>query len=163
MGELLAVYRTHRQGLFSLALSITHSRQLAEDAVQDAFTRMTKRSYPAEDLVAYVFRAVRNASIDLARVQQRDQRLHESLFNGRVAPDVPADPQLQVLNKERDQILRAAIDHLPEHEREAVVLKALAGLTYQQAEAITDVPAKTLASRYRRALIKLESKLRGQL
>ena len=62
----------------------------------------------------------------------------------------------------RDQILRQAIDNLPENEREAIVLKTLAELTFQQAGEVTGIPAKTIATRYRRALEKLESRLRGE-
>ncbi len=73
------------------------------------------------------------------------------------------DPQIHMLIKERDQILRKAIENLPEDEREAIVFKALAGLTFQQAGEAAGVPAKTIATRYRRALQKLETRLRDQI
>ena len=66
MSQLLeAVYREQRQGLYSLAVSVTASHQLAEDAVHNAFERLIRKSLPAGDLVPYVYRAVRNAAIDL--------------------------------------------------------------------------------------------------
>lgn len=64
--ELLRVlYLNHRQGLFSLALSITGSRQQAEDAVHEAFAKMAGRKLPEGDPVPYVFKVVRNAAIDM--------------------------------------------------------------------------------------------------
>ena len=83
----------------------------------------------------------------------------ESLFNGFIPSEESVDPSGEILNKERDLILRKAIDNLPEKEREAIVLKALAGLTFQQAGNVMGIPAKTIASRYRRGLERLENHL----
>ncbi len=164
MAQLLRdVYHSHRQGLFSLALSITGSRQQAEDAVQEAFAKMAGRKPLEGDPVPYVFKAVRHAAIDIQRARRRDQQLSASLFNGFSPPPKATDPQIQLLTKERDQILREAIENLPESEREAIVLKALAGLTFEQAGEAAGIPAKTIATRYRRALQKLETRLRGQI
>src|ERR1035437_6868644 len=59
--QLEEVYWEHRQGLFTLALSITRCHSRAEDAVHEAFTRLWKsRLSPRRDLVPYVFAAVRN-------------------------------------------------------------------------------------------------------
>jgi RNA polymerase sigma-70 factor (ECF subfamily) len=72
----------------------------------------------------------------------------------------PAD---DVLTAERDQILRTAVNELDESDREVVVLKIFAGLTFDAVAEILDQPAKTVATRYRRSLMKLEERLRGQL
>ena len=163
--QLETTYRTHRQGLFTLALSITGCRQLAEDAVHGAFERLCRReTSTVENLSNYVFACVRNSARDLTAGRKRDADVRESIFNGAVLPKHPeADPAADVLTKERDQILRAAIESLTEDEREIVILKAFGGLTFDDAgEALEESP-KTVATRYRRALMKLEEKLQGQL
>ena len=60
---LETVYEEHRQGLFTLALAITGSREDAEDAVHDTFARLCRlqANCPA-DPAPYVFAAVRNAA-----------------------------------------------------------------------------------------------------
>jgi len=156
---LKEIYGGHRQGLFSLALAITGSRQSAEDAVHDAFTKLIGRKPPVGDAISYVFKTVRHSAIDIHRREQRGQKLSESLFNGFIPSEESVDPAGEILNKERDLILRKAIDNLPEKEREAIVLKALAGLTFQQAGNVMGIPAKTIASRYRRGLERLENHL----
>jgi RNA polymerase sigma factor (sigma-70 family) len=83
------------------------------------------------------------------------------LFNGYLPPAKSTDPQSELLSAERDQILRQAIDNLSDNEKEAIVLKALAGLTFQQAGEVAGIPAKTIATRYRRALETLATRLRG--
>ena len=162
MSDLLTeIYRGHRQGLFSVALAINGSRQQAEDAVHEAFCKLVDRKPPTGDAVPYVFKTVRNAAIDIHRGERRDRKLSESLFNGYLPPAQPTDPQSELLSAERDQILRQALDNLSENEREAIVLKALAGLTFEQAGEVAGISAKTIATRYRRALTTLETWLRG--
>jgi RNA polymerase sigma-70 factor (ECF subfamily) len=74
--QLRELYAQHRQGLFTLALSITRKRERAEDAVHEAFVKLcTPRADAAVDEpspvlidpVAYVYRMVRHAAIDQVR------------------------------------------------------------------------------------------------
>lgn len=163
--SLEQVYRAHRHGLYSLALSVIGCEQSAEDAIHEAFVAMYRRSPIECDPVAYVFASVRNASIDISRRSQRAHRANETLFNGYVPPKaVPGtNGQERLLDQERDQILRRAIDGLPSHERELIVMKTFAQLTFDQIAEVLKEPMKTVATRYRRALKKLESELRGKL
>ena len=164
MSESLEIlYRTHRQGLYSLAITITGSHQLAEDSVQNAFTKLFTCRIPPGDQVAYVYKTVRNSAIDIRRTIRRQTQLKESLFNGyRPVSDRSKTPPEDLLTKERHEQLRIAIESLSDHEQEAVVLKAFAGLTFEQSGAVANVPVKTIATRYRRALIKLEDHLNDE-
>ena len=163
--KLETVYRDHRQGLFTLALAITGCRAHAEDAVHDAFSKLTTAKAVNGDLVAYVFSSVRNAALDVQRRLGRGNRLSESIFNGYTRPrQVAADnPRDQLLTQERDQIIRRAINQLPEEYREAVVMKIYSDLTFRQIGEVTGQPLKTVATRYRRALERLNENLKGQL
>ncbi len=159
------LYRAHRQGLYTFALSITCCSTLAEDAIQVAFTRLVQKKLDVsceEELVAYVFKAVRNSAIDLCRTNQRQQRLSVALFEQSRAPSRLETPDDQLLVKERDEILKNAIDELSPVDREAIVLKFFAGLTFDQAGKVTETSPKTIATRYRRALGKLENHLKDQ-
>lgn len=158
-------YRNHRQGLFSLALSVCGCQSLAEDAVHAAFERLCRtHALPSADPVPYVFCAVRNAAVDLQRAKRRSERLQDSLFNGFAAgSDHDPSPAEEVLTAERNQLLRTAVDELEEEIRSVVVLKVYARLTFSQIGQVLDQPAATVATRYRRALMKLEQQLRGVL
>ena len=160
---LESVYRTHRQGLFSLAVSITGSHQLAEDSIHTAFAKLFRHNVPPGDLVAYVFKSVRNAAIDTTRQNQRDTKFNDSLINGFLPTAQPTQPSENLLTKERHELLRNAIDALGREDKEAVVLKSFAGLTFEQVGDVTNVSPKTIATRYRRALKKLEHQLKDQL
>ena len=163
--RLEQIYSQQRQALFSLALSMTGCRQSAEDAVQAAFERLCRMpADPAGELVNYVFAAVRNSARDVARNSGRRSEIRESIFNAvRCQTAATVAPHDEVLAEERDQILRTAVDGLDDDDREVVILKIYAEMTFEAIGGVLDVPLKTVASRYRRALAKLEEKLRGQL
>ena len=163
--QLEKIYCSQRQGLFSLALSITGCRQLTEDAIQTAFERLCRLDTALHgDFSNHVFSSVRNAARDSRRSETRVSQARESIFNGVAAklPDAesPAD---DVLTVERDQILRRALNELDESDREVVALKVFVGLTFDAVGEILEQPAKIVATRYRRLLTKLEERLRGQL
>ena len=151
-GKLEQIYRQHRKGLFTLALSITRRADSAEDAVHEAIVRLCRSGKtPTGDPVAYVFAAVRNAAVD-----QKRKIGSVSIFD-------LAEPAQQPANgmddRERDRLVADAIDDLPAEQREAVVMHLYTGLTFQQAAEVLDVPLQTMASRYRRALAKLRDQL----
>lgn len=152
--QLEEVYWHHRQGMYTLALSITRCPGRAEDAVQEAFGRLWKaRLTGRRDLVPYVFAAVRNAAIDQIRrgsmtLQDAQQA---SIFNG-----VEDDPLTAAIDLERQELVRKAVEELPDEQRQAVVLHVYAELTFEQVSQMLGEPLPTVASRYRRALERLK-------
>jgi RNA polymerase sigma-70 factor (ECF subfamily) len=156
------IYWRHRQGLYTLALGITRRPQEAEDAVQTAFERLwrTSRRWRC-DPTAYVFAAVRHAAIDQVRRRQVREAVPVSIFNGSgpgLRPGGPG-PEASVLEAERDRLLREALEDLAQEDRETVILKTYADLTFDQMAQVLGEPLSTVASRYRRALEKLREKL----
>lgn len=156
------IYRDHRQGLYSLALSITRRPALAEDAVHEAFARLLKRNpTPAGDVVAYVFATVRNTAIDTIRKDAGKAMV--SLYNGRhwAAPGdfATPGPAGALIDDEAAGRLRVAVDSLPDAQRQAVVMKVYGGLTFDQIAQACDEPLSTVSSRYQRALVRLRQSL----
>ncbi len=155
---LEGIYRQHRQGLYSLALSITRVPATAEDAVQEAFVRLCRRDRAlVGDPVAYVFASVRNAAIDTARRPKPPSLEPASLYNGRAH-----DPAGAMIDDEDAARLRAAVDGLPDAYRQAVVMKVYAGLTFRQIAEAVDEPMSTVSSRYQRALVTLRDAMRSE-
>ena len=146
------IYRQHRQGLYSLALSITRRPELAEEAVQEAFVRLWRsKAEPSGEPVAYVHAAVRNTAIDVASEPSETIRIPVSIFESQVL-----DPQLHAIDAERRQLVRQAVETLPDAERQTLVLKIYAGLTFQQIAQVFGEPLSTVSSRYRRVLERLK-------
>jgi len=158
LAELEQVYRQHRQALFSLALTITGCSGLAEDAVHDAFVRLCgMQESPSGHLAAYVYAAVRNSAVDCCRRAQRDLKLAGTLFAERqnlgVANISPAADDVSAQ-------LRQEIESLDAGTREIIVMKIYGELTFDEIGRVLDSPPATVATRYRRALLALEEKLR---
>lgn len=150
------LYREHRQGLFTLALTVTRCPHRAEDAVQEAMARLCRAPAPPRDPVPYVYAAVRHAAIDqLRRGAARERAESASIYGGRAA-----DPQADVIAAEQHARLRRAVDALPQPEREAVVMRVYGNLTFDQMAEALDEPLPTVASRYRRALHTLGRRMR---
>ena len=148
-----AVYRQHRQGLFTLALAVTGSAAAAEDAVHDVFVRLLTRSDTApDDPVAFAFASVRRAAIDQRRRRRGDGR--ETLHL-----PVEDDPSLGLEAADEAQRLREAVERLDDDEREAVALRIHAGLTFAQIAAVVGAPLSAVATRYARALERLQAML----
>jgi RNA polymerase sigma-70 factor (ECF subfamily) len=155
--EIEAIYRRHRQGLFTLALSITRCPELAEDAVHDACARLLRlEARPDRDAVAYVFAAVRNAALDHARRRRPSLEYPASIFDVR-----QTDPAVAAREAEQQRLAREAVDQLPLKQREAVVLRLYTDLTFEQIAETLGEPLPTVASRYRRALERIRRILEG--
>jgi RNA polymerase sigma-70 factor (ECF subfamily) len=154
--QLEQIYRQYRQGLFTLALSVTGCPARAEDAIQDAFERMcrTRPGCEGEEISAgYVFAAVRNAARDQRRRLRLAEELPVSIFDDRPTPEARAEAD------ESAEVLRKCLQELDEDSREVVVMKIYAGLTFDEIAKAMSEPLQTVASRYRRALQRLKDRL----
>jgi RNA polymerase sigma factor (sigma-70 family) len=157
--ELEQVYRQHRQALFSLALTITRCSGMAEDAVHEAFVRLCQKTdRPQESLAAYVFAAVRNSAIDCRRRHNRHSSLTEHVFAG--IGEAGNSERSSDVGPDRLEQLRTRLEELEEPAREIIVMKIFGGLTFDEIGRVTSTPGATVATRYRRALLKLEEQLR---
>lgn len=150
--DLAKLYDRHAQGLFTHALTITRDRAMAEDAVHAAFERLCRRS-PAsvDDPAAYVFAAVRMSAVELCRRRARSRAAGRIEVPDSVV-DLTASPAARAIERERAASVAAALEDLSGEQREVVVLRLYAGLTFAQIAAVLGEPLPTVASRYRRSL-----------
>jgi RNA polymerase sigma factor (sigma-70 family) len=130
----------------------------ARDLVQDVFLRLL-RADPAEigeNAAAWLFSVTRNRALDLARRERPS-----------IALDA-AEPPLHVHSAgplehlaARDDAARvaAAVERLPERERELVRLKFEHGLSYQEMGAVTGLSATNVGFLLHKALRALRERL----
>ena len=129
-------------------------RASAEDVVQDALTSLLVQRAPPVDPIAWMYRAVRNAAIDLARVSSRRRKREQSVAQARGEwfddrPDNLIDAQAA------ERTLR----NLSEADREIVVLRIWSELGFTQIAEIVQMSVSTVHTRYGAAL----KQMRGQL
>lgn len=148
------MYEKHGAALAAYACSCGLDHASAEDVVQQLFLKMLgKKIFVPQSPLAYLYRATRNASLNLRRNRRRETNLTgtESWF---VHPSGNRD---ECLN------LQQALQELPEEQREIVFLKVWSGMTLLEISKVTETPLNTVASRYRYALEKLRERLVGHI
>ena len=148
--QLRVLYQKHGAALAAYACSLGLDFASAEDVVQQLFLKLLQGSMiPIEAPVPYLYRAVRNASLNL----RRDRR-HEI--------ELPAE-ELWLTHRTADSAeiysVQNALRELPAEQRETVFLKIWGGLTLQEIADATGSSINTVASRYRYALEKLGERL----
>lgn len=165
LGDLSRTFREEVPALYRFALRMLGDAAEAEDAVQDAFLRLTRRGMRREEFAsarAFVFRVVRNVCIDRLRARARRSMLFDDggldfdAQGGR--PD--ATPETDMLVSESFRRIADAMGALPEVEAEALSLVVVEGFSYAETAAATDVPVGTVRSRLNRARQRLRAVLK---
>ncbi len=136
----------------------TRTQADAEDVVQEAFVRFWRhqRGLPG-DPMALMVTSVRRAAFDLARRDGRRTAREERAQAGSF--DLVTWFESTVESDERRAAIESALGRIPSEQREVLVLKIWAGLTFEQIAVELDLSPHTAASRYRYALGALRHEL----
>lgn len=141
-GEL---FRRHRDRMYAVALRTTSNRELAADAVQEAFISAFRRAdaYRGEAAVTtWLHRIVVNACLDRIRRERVTVRRA-----GDVAElDLP-DRHDHHASVEARLDVQEALARIPEGQRLALVLVDMHGLSVAEAAAVLGVAEGTVKSR----------------
>jgi RNA polymerase sigma-70 factor, ECF subfamily len=148
----------HGPALVLLARSWVPTRADAEDVVQEAFVRFWRSRDRANDPTAYLFACVKRCALDWVRSRSRRDRREAVAAKAEGVPlfDGPLE------KAERRAVVVAALETLPDTQREVLVMRIWGGLTFPQIATALGIPADTAASRFRYALDKLREKLAAE-
>jgi len=148
--EVTSLYQKHGASLVAYVCCCGLDFGSAEDVVQQVFLKLLRGStFLPESPVAYLYRAVRNASLNHRRKFQREVELPDG-GNWLIGPSGRSLEALAV---------QAALRALPEEQRETVFLKVWGGMTLQEIADLLEISIHTVASRHRYALEKLRERL----
>jgi len=155
-----------------MAMRITSNRQDAEDAVQEAITRVLQGAGDLPDVESvgrYLTRSVNHCAIDRVRARNRLTGFAddpEELGPRLEGVDPTQEARLLADEAERAKKKRlrrtlSALADIPDNQRKAVELLILRDppLKLREASEITGAPISTLHSRLKAALKKLRRKL----
>jgi RNA polymerase sigma-70 factor (ECF subfamily) len=142
--------------LFRLALSITGSRQDAEDAVQDTLLNVWKRDKweDVENLEAYCYRSVRNIAIDKIALKENQQ---EAWNDGYDKLDAEESAQERLEQEEHLLLLEDFIRKLPEKQRIVFQLREVEELSYKQIAEIMNISEEQVKVNLFRARQKIKA------
>ncbi len=157
--------------LYGAALRLTRNADRAQDLVQDTFLKAIRaraRFQPGTNLKAWLYTILhntwRNRQRDGARsrVDFDTEAVEQAAEGAGLGPATPVDPETLLLRATLDADLQAALDGLPESYREAVWLRDVDELSYQEIASVVDVPIGTVMSRLSRGRKQLFDRLSVQ-
>lgn len=144
----------------------------AEDILQDVFYELVeayRMMKPIEQVTAWLFRVARNRIIDRFRRKTREQTrsVSASVVDDDTGfeledllPSPDAGPEAAFFRNLLLDELDAALDDLPEEQREVFVAHQWMGYSFNEISANSGVPLNTLLSRKRYAVRHLRRRLR---
>ncbi len=146
--------------LRAFALSLTQSAQHSDDLVQDTLVKALSnfdKFQPGTNLRAWLFTILRNSFYNGVRYR----KYHQSAALDEVDPAYLEQRATQEKYIEFQDVLKGMSRLAPE-QREAIVLIAAEGLSYEEAAAVCNCPVGTVKSRLSRARQRLEEYANGK-
>jgi len=156
---LAQVYDRYRLILFGLIVRILHSREEAEDVLQEVFLQVWRRAKDFDEARGRAFTWL----VTLARSRALD-RLRSLGARARLAEAAPpieyiGDAAADVFQSEQAEVIRRALAQIPVDQRQALFLGYFEGLTQSEIAARLGAPLGTVKTRMRTGMAKLRELL----
>jgi RNA polymerase sigma-70 factor, ECF subfamily len=149
-----AIIARFRRKVFHIAYKFTGKHDEAEDLSQEIFLKVFKsldKFNRDADFSTWLSSVARNYCIDRYRAGKREREvLVEDLVAFDLAPASFGNPHRALEDRDRRSFLRKGLELLPEKLREAVVLRDLQGMSYQEMAERLRLPEGTVKSRINR-------------
>jgi RNA polymerase sigma-70 factor (ECF subfamily) len=163
----------HRRGLFNFLLRSVGNQSRAEELLQDVFVRVIRAKGRYEQTARFstwIYTIARNICVDESRrakfrrtVSLDSPRRGRDGEEGASMLETTAEVQVGVddaaMGPTLQSRLAAAIDRLPEDQREVFFMRQLSGLSFKEIGEVVGAPENTVKSRMRYALEKLREEL----
>ena len=147
-----------RRYLFGCCGNWHEAEDLAGDVLLKAW-RARARFDGRAKAMTWIFTIARNHWRD--RLRRRRVRPAAQPLDLAAEPTGPAaSPHAAAVRSERARAVRRAVGRLPDEQREALALRESRGLTFAEIAELLGVPAATVKSRVRYALLKLADELK---
>ena len=144
----------YRRRVFHIAYKFTGKHDQAEDLTQEIFLKVFKsldKFHRDADFGTWLTSVARNYCIDHYRASKREREvMTEDLLAFDQAVASSGNPQRRLEESDRRTFLRNGLQRLPDKLREAVVLRDLQGLSYQEMADRLGLPEGTVKSRINR-------------
>jgi len=159
--------------IYALLYRLTQDPEEARDLTQETFLQVFRSIAHFRgdaDLRTWLYRIAVNQARNRWRWWRRRRRgatvsldatdaEHELPLAARLIDEQADDPEQRTLAHEREKILLAALQTLAQPYREAVVLRDVEGLSYEEVAAALEISIGTVKSRLSRGRTELRRKL----
>lgn len=155
------VVSSYGKRIYNLSYRYTNRRDEAEDLTQEILIRVYQnlKSYRSEagSFQNWILRVARNLVIDHYRQVRRYPQAggSEELETMNITDDKILNPQRAAEQAEASRLLQNGLQSLSPELKEAVILRDLEGMAYQDIADVLNVPEGTVKSRINRGRLEL--------
>lgn len=162
-----SIFNRYSRPVLSFIYDMVSERDVAEELAQETFVRAYRNLgalHDPEKLSTWLFGIARNVALEALRARRRDRQ--------KVEMDDPAVlglsdqeplPEGQLLNKEFNEVIRAALQGLDDDKRTVFTLKVFQQRSYEEIAAITGFSIPKLKTDLHRARREMRRRIRPYL
>ncbi|MDR2281755.1 MAG: RNA polymerase sigma-70 factor [Sphingobacterium sp.] len=153
------IYNIYSDRIYAFALRILQNDVLAEEIVQDVFTKFWRYDQKEEirNLYAWFRTLTRNQALKLLRRQAIELKAGESL--ARDWSEEQNNTELEINYRDIKRILDETIAQLPEQQRKVYLLCHVDGLSYEEAAKELAISKLTVQTHMKMALRNIRNTL----
>jgi RNA polymerase sigma-70 factor, ECF subfamily len=152
--------------LYNFARWLAQNQTDAEDLVQETYLKALRgfaSFQPGTNFRAWIFQILRNTF--LSSRSKLERRMTVAMDSAEEdGPELAVEnqtPETIFMNRSNSEQVQKAIDHLPVHYREALLLCEVEEMSYQEIAEILSIPVGTVMSRLSRARHAVRESLSG--
>jgi RNA polymerase sigma-70 factor (ECF subfamily) len=153
--------------LYNFARWLVHNQNDAEDLVQETYLKAC-RSFasflPGTNFRAWMFKILKNTF--LSSCSKFDRRMTVAMGSEEDGPELAVEsktPETILIDRSNRQLVQSAIDELPAHYKEALLLCEVEEMSYQEIAEVLSIPIGTVMSRLARARRAVRESLSSSL
>lgn len=152
------LFTEHHDALFRYVVRLTGDSDLAQDAVQETFTRLITSPPRNENPRAWLYTVATNIVRAAANMESRHRDLLAENVNRAPLPVQPAEPDADAVRNDEAERVRAALNALPERER-TILLMREEGFTHREIAEAVGTTTGSIGTMIARALDRLATML----
>ena len=159
--DFRTIVENHQEKVRNTCFRFLKNQEDADDLAQEVFIQVYKslsRFREDAELSTWIYRIAVNKSLDFLRKKKRKKRLAQltSLFGfndekEEIVLPAPSNPQQDMEDNERKQVLDSALDQLPENQKTVITLSKYEGFSNKEIATMMELSLSAVEALMHRA------------
>lgn len=156
------IYKLHSRQAFSLSFKYLCNKELAEDAVQNLFTKLWLRKEELQDdkpIKNYLFTILKNDLLNILRDSKKNIFIFNDCLETLQYID-SEDTDKQNIDQEQLEMIQNAVDQLPQKRKEIFLMKTTGKFSNQEIADKLNLSINTIKCQYSQSLKQVKKIIR---